>query len=175
MTVDGTDFRIEEPKPFSSRWYSHKFKGPGLRYEIGVCIQTGWIVWVHGAFPCGRYNDITIFRRALQKLLDDGERVVADGGYKDKGEGTTETPTGYNTFDQYMKSMARARHETINRRFKEFNILGHRFRGSLKEHKCIFLAIANIIQIGIESGISRPFEVYYDDTRVEIDEVSNEE
>jgi hypothetical protein len=30
VSVDGTDFRIHEPSPFSPRWYSHKFKGAGL-------------------------------------------------------------------------------------------------------------------------------------------------
>lgn len=162
MTVDGTDFRIQEPMPFWSGWYSHKFKGPGLRYEIGVCIQTGWLVWVHGPYACGRNNDIKIFRMYLQGLLDPRERVVADGGYKDKGEGTTDTPSGLNNYDQYMKSMARARHETLNRRFKQFTILGGRYRGDLKEHKNYMLAIANIVQIDIELG-KEPFKVTYND------------
>ena len=57
ITVDGTDFRIQEPSPFDPKWYSHKFRGPGLRYEIGVCIKTGWIVWVNGPFPAGAWPD----------------------------------------------------------------------------------------------------------------------
>ena len=47
VMVDGTVFHIQEPTPLDLRWYSHKFKGPGLCYEIGVCIKTGWIVWVN--------------------------------------------------------------------------------------------------------------------------------
>ncbi len=27
--------------PKNRRWYSHKFKAAGVRYEVGVCIQTG--------------------------------------------------------------------------------------------------------------------------------------
>ena len=50
-SVDGTDCRIREPSPFNPKWYSHKFHGPGLRYEIGICIRTGHLVWVHGLFP----------------------------------------------------------------------------------------------------------------------------
>ena len=53
MTVDGTDVMIWEPTPFSKMWYSHKFHGAELRYEIGMCIQTGDIVWVNGPFKCG--------------------------------------------------------------------------------------------------------------------------
>ena len=55
VTVDGTDFRIQEPIPFNPKWYSYKFKGPGLRYEVAICIKTGWIVWVNGPFPAGEW------------------------------------------------------------------------------------------------------------------------
>jgi len=61
VSVDGTDFRIFNWKPFWSGWFSHKFKGPGVRYEVGLCIRTGDIVWINGPFPCGQYPDITIF------------------------------------------------------------------------------------------------------------------
>jgi hypothetical protein len=62
MTVDGTDFKIQEPSPFSRTWYSHKFKGPGFRYKVAVGIQTGDIVWTHGPFACGMFPDITMRR-----------------------------------------------------------------------------------------------------------------
>ena len=40
ISNDGTDFSIYEPSPFQQIWYSHKFKGPGIRYEVGVTIET---------------------------------------------------------------------------------------------------------------------------------------
>jgi hypothetical protein len=46
VTVDGTDFRIYEPTPFSPMWYSHKYKGPGLRYEVALSIRGGDIVCI---------------------------------------------------------------------------------------------------------------------------------
>lgn len=52
VSVDGTDFRIYERHPFWSGWFSHKFKGPGVRYEVAVCIKTGDVVWINGPFPC---------------------------------------------------------------------------------------------------------------------------
>ena len=61
VTVDGTDFWICEPKPFIKDFYSHKFARAGLCYEVGVCIQTGLIVWIIGPFAVGKCNDITIF------------------------------------------------------------------------------------------------------------------
>ena len=60
VSVDGTDFCIMEPWPFSTKWWSHKFNGPGLRYEIVVCMQTGWIVMVNGPHPCGDWSDLCI-------------------------------------------------------------------------------------------------------------------
>eukprot|EP00171_Calliarthron_tuberculosum_P023094 IDg23094t1 len=40
VSVDGTDCQIAEPRPFNRGWYSHKFKGPGVRYEVGIVIDT---------------------------------------------------------------------------------------------------------------------------------------
>jgi hypothetical protein len=38
VTVDGTYFRINEPTDFSTKWFSHKFKGPGVRYQVAISI-----------------------------------------------------------------------------------------------------------------------------------------
>ena len=50
MSVDGTYFCIKQFRPFSKVWHSHKWKGPGLRYKIGVCICTSSIVWITARF-----------------------------------------------------------------------------------------------------------------------------
>ena len=41
VSVDGTDFRVEET---GRQWYSHKFKKSGVRYEVGLAIKSGDIV-----------------------------------------------------------------------------------------------------------------------------------
>jgi hypothetical protein len=82
MTVDGTDCPIVEPSPFDSKWFSHKFRGAGLRYEVGVCIQTGNIVWVNGPFPAGTWSDLKIFKAKLANHLLPGEMVEVDGTYR---------------------------------------------------------------------------------------------
>ena len=86
MSIDCTDckFQINKTKNGESvkkSFYSFKFKKSALRYEVGVCIKNGFIVWIHGPFPCGQYNDITIFRHLLLSCLDYGERVECDDGY----------------------------------------------------------------------------------------------
>lgn len=161
-TIDGTDFKIYEPTPFDRKWYSHKTNGPGLRYEIGIGIQTGWIVWVNGPYPCGAWPDLRIARDGIIMEVEHGEMLLADGGYAD-GNNYFVTPTGHNNDQSRMMSIARARHETINCLFKQFGILKQTFRHRLDKHDNIFQAIANITQLGIELGETRVFEVSYND------------
>jgi DDE superfamily endonuclease len=165
ITVDGTDCPIREPTNFSGRWYSHKFKGAGLRYEVGVCIQTGWIVWKNGPYPCGSWPDLRIARDKLVHYLVPGEKFIADRGYRDGGV-YADTPTGYNNICQRMKSIVRARHETVNARIKNYKILSTRFRNTLDKHYMAFHAIINILQVEIENG-STLYQVYYNDKVVE--------
>jgi len=143
ITIDGTDFRIYEQAPWNPKWYSHKFNGPAVRHEVGICIRSGEIVWINGPCPAGSWPDLRIARDWLIYALQDGEMVLADGGYHD-GCGFFETPNGNNDGDQYMKALVRARHETINRRFKQWSILGSRYRHSLEKHGLVFRAIASI-------------------------------
>ena len=53
MSVDGTDFFIQEPRKFSSDWFSHKNISACVRYEVALDIPTGRIVWINGPFPPG--------------------------------------------------------------------------------------------------------------------------
>ena len=41
VTVDGTNFQIYEPKPWSKKWYYRKIDGAGLHYEVAINIQMG--------------------------------------------------------------------------------------------------------------------------------------
>lgn len=53
MSVDGTDVPKTEPSPFSRTRFSYKLKEVGLRYEVGVSINGGHIVWINGPFRTG--------------------------------------------------------------------------------------------------------------------------
>ena len=148
--MDGTDFRIQEPKPFWKGWYSFKFNGPGLRYEVGVCILTGDIVWTNGPFPCGKYSDITIFRLGMLKALDDDrrEKVEADKGYRGE-EHYVNTPP---VVDGEMAQRVRSRHETVNKRFKQWKCLKDVFQHNLAKHHDMFTAVAVVTQLAMENG-----------------------
>ena len=161
VSVDGTDFEIQEPTPFSPGWYSHKFKGPGLRYEVALAISTGDIVHINGPFPCGNYPDITIFRKKLKSMLRYGEMVEADKGYR--GEYChVRTPVDYQTEEEKKaKNTVRARHETVNRRFKQFAALKQVFRHDINVHRVVFEAVVVITQLNINNG-DKLFQVDYE-------------
>lgn len=149
MTVDGTDFPIPEPSPFWSGWFSHKFRGSGLRYEVGLNIQNGWICWINGPFAPGPWPDIKIFRGWLKWRLKQNEMVEADAGYR--GDFRVSCPSDWrNQVENSMKRGARARHETVNRRFKQFHCMKN-FRHDKNLHAHCFNAIAVITQIAIEN------------------------
>ena len=78
--------------------------------------------------------------------LGAGEMLVADEGYKD--------PTcllGSDVDGEQRKSLAtiRARQETVNRRFKQIFVLGHRFRYIIALHSVCFHVVASLTQIMI--------------------------
>ena len=152
MTVDGTDFMICEPTPFNPIWYSKKFDGPGLRYEVGISIQTGWICWVGGAFLAGEFPDQEIFKIGLMNYLDDGERVEVDAGYTGNLPIRPKCDYGGNDVWRIMKGAAWARHKTINRNLKEFGILRQRFRHARHKHRLIMFAVCAITQSEILDG-----------------------
>ena len=151
VSVDGTDFSIMEPMPFNKKWFSHKMNGPGVRYEVAICIQTGEPVWINGPFPCGSWSDLRIARSALVDALDPGEYYLADGGYRD-GNQWSVTPTGRHLFSDRQKSVVRARHESYNKRLKDWGALRQLYRHRLETHSQVFRAIANIVHIAISHG-----------------------
>ncbi len=77
--LDGTDMPVE--MPFAKEFMSHKFKGNGLKYEVGVCIATGHIVWVHGPSRAS-VSGITLARQAFVSFLNEDEMAVANSGYR---------------------------------------------------------------------------------------------
>jgi hypothetical protein len=84
-SVDGTDFRIWEPKhptlPQDRSHMSHKFKHGAVKYEIAVCNYYSQVCWVSGPERGGKH-DLTIFREGLKEKIADGKRLNVDRGYR---------------------------------------------------------------------------------------------
>ena len=147
VTIDGTDMKCE--MRFDKGFYSFKFRKQGLKYEVGVCIRTGHIVWVNGPFPCATH-DFSVANQAVVGALEEGEELEADLGYV--GDFRINTPNEFGPQDlELMKSRARHRHETVNARLKLFDVLKKPFRHDLQLHSEYFRAIAVITQINIET------------------------
>ena len=161
VMVNGTDFWICEPNPFTKDFYSHKLPKARLCYEAGVCIQTGLIVWINEPFAAGKYNDITIFRSKMIYELLDWEMVEADQGYVgqlNKIRVKYELGVSENQFE--AKARARARGEMINGRFKNFCMLTDRYRHQISMHSYVICAVAVLTQISL-STVSPTFKVNY--------------
>lgn len=130
-----------------------KFHGSGVRYEIALCIQTGLIVWTNGPYPCGKWSDISIFRHKLKKKLGRYEYAEADKGYR--GDRQIASPDEFDTNEEnVLKFDVRARHETVNRRMKDFAVLRERFRhhiskNDMSNHEVCFNCIAVVTQLNL--------------------------
>lgn len=146
VSLDGVDFEINEPIPFDRKWFSHKFRGAGLRYEMGICIRSGHIIWINGPYPCGEYNDLQIARDIYVHLINKNELTLADKGYKDKKYFIY--PDNYTNNRRHKEIMSR--HETVNGRIKKFQVLFQKFRHPLYRHPLCVHAVVNLIQMSIE-------------------------
>jgi len=160
MSVDGTDFRIPQNGP---TFASHKYAGKSaVRYELGVDIRAGLLVWINGPFPAGSYNDIKIFNQCLSHLLEPGERVEADEGYRGHFDKVKGPGNDLSSKNSAMQRRVRARHETLNGRLKNWGILSQVYRHDVTKHGMVFRACAVVTQLTIKNG-EPLFEVeYYD-------------
>ena len=119
-------------------------------------------MWWNGAFPCGAWPDLQIARDWLVQELLPNEKVIADGGYNDSGCYFV-TPTGGNDYQDKMMADARARHETVNNLLKHYNILKEKYRGDLDGHHKVFGAVVNLVQMKIENGEAKVFQIEVED------------
>jgi hypothetical protein len=166
MSVDGTDFRIPQKGAATkgNAFASHKYVGKSaLRYELGVDILMGNLVWIQGPYPAGAWPDIKIFTSCLAHFLEPGERVEADDGYRGYAEKIKCPKNDVNPPKNLkMQGCVRARHETINGRLKNWGILSQVFRHDIRRHGDVFRACAVITQLAIKHG-EPLFSVEYKD------------
>ena len=164
--VDGIHCPINEPRrPFWEGWFSHKFRGPGLAYEVATAVTTGKIIWINGPFPAGQ-PDHKIFKKDLAKLVrTDIEKGVCDAGYKYceqwlfrpfwRTYKALKEGVPRNDLHEYI----RARHEQTNSRFHKFNCLASKFRHNRRLHHHFFHAVAVIVQLEIIHGLAEQFSI----------------
>ena len=73
LSTDRTHCPINEQRPWSKKWSSHKLGGDAaVKYELGILIHKDKLVWIRGPSPAGAEPDITVFRNGLKKALPAG-------------------------------------------------------------------------------------------------------
>ncbi|KAJ3250255.1 hypothetical protein HDU77_006865 [Chytriomyces hyalinus] len=138
--VNGVDMMVSEVQPLDKDLFSHKFKRAGYRYQVAVALETSKIVYVGGGVPCGKWPDLTLVRQTLLKHIEPHEKVAADQGYVGDPRLmlrvlVTSVNNANHNFN--LKQMG-AQHETVNQRFKDFQILNSLFQSDWNSHACIF-------------------------------------
>ena len=162
LSNDGVDFLMA--MSYLKEFYSYKFKKCALRYELALCIKTGWICHWNGPFEPGMYNDEMVFNMGLAGCLGDGERVETDKGYRGSAPKHIKCPGTLFT-DPEKEAMAtrvRGRQETVNKRLKQWNILVAAYRHDISDHQDVFAAVAVITQLSLER--EPLFSVEYNDS-----------
>lgn len=74
-SIDGVDFKILEPKPFSLNWFNHQFHGPELQYKIALSIRAGYSLGT-GGYPCG---ELSVLKLARQSYMYNCTSAVSPG------------------------------------------------------------------------------------------------
>ena len=156
ITVNGTDFQIPQkglPKK-GNAFASHKFAGKSaLRYELGVSILGGDLVWIQGPYPAGKYTDRKIFNKVLRHYLEPGEGVEADDGYRGHASKIECPKNDANpAANLAMQGRARTHHETLNGRLKNWGILKQLICHHISLHGNVFRAYAVLTQLAIDNG-----------------------
>ena len=84
--------------------------------------------------------------------LEEGEKVEADLGYRGESRHVNEANMFLTSQGKHQKSLVQSQHETINKRFKQWNCLHQIFRHHVSKHGPVFRAVAVITQLALENG-----------------------
>lgn len=154
MVLDATECPIEKPIDWTTqnRYYSGKKKKHTIKYEVGVQINTGKIVWVAGGLP-GSIHDLTMAKscRIIGTLLP-GERILADKGYT--GDDHFLVPfksPGSESERMWNKGINETRVivENTYNRIKVFNCLKSTWRNDIDLHIFAFSVSCEIVNIEV--------------------------
>jgi hypothetical protein len=150
---------------WNKSFYDCKFKRSGYRYEVGLCIRSGNICWWNGPYEPGDWNDEMIFKDALAKNLEEFEWCETDRVYHGSAPGLVKCPGGLladpNPSVKAMSARVRSRQETVNERFKNWEILNAPYRHNIFKHQIVFGAIVCLAQLLLRDNPL--FSVEYND------------
>ena len=163
--VRSQEFRCDP----SSKWWSHKFNGPGVSFEVVTDPVDGKIRWINGPQPAS-VHDLTFLRGgqagkmntwdrdSLYFNVPDGVKLVGDSAYAGQLDKVTTTQDAHKASTKKLFGRIKSLNEKANGRFKNFRAVRDSFRhgknenDKLKKIKMAFEATAVLVQYDIESG-----------------------
>lgn len=177
-TVDGIHYEIEEPRPFSTAYSSHKFGGKAaLTYEFCLSTHKPKMTRLNGPSPAGTKDNTTFKTKGLKDAIKKKQeergndfRVIADDGYFD--ESNLDTLSLRNEFDPpeiaWFKDRALSRHERFNGLTKNYKCLTKKFRHDRghnpnrehPRHQACVEAICVTLQYELDEGLTTLFDPY---------------
>lgn len=113
--------------------------------------MNGNIAWVSPPYR-GSVGDSTIFKRQLRNHVPDGYSVIVDSAYGIEDNKVAPATEFDSEQVRAFKKRALARHETANKRIKDFGATSIRFRHSLEFHSVCFHSSSVVCQYNIEEG-----------------------
>ncbi len=159
----------------SSKWYSHKFNGPGVSFEVVTDPVEGKIRWINGPEPAS-IHDLTFLRggkkgqtkkwkkSSLYFHLPKFARLIGDSAYEGQLDKVSTTKDAHKPATKKLFARMKSMQETCFKRFKDFKVLNGSFRhgknteDKLAKIKSSFEAVAVLLQYDFENG-ARLFEV----------------
>jgi hypothetical protein len=171
MHVRTQEFRCSP----SSKWYSHKFNGPGVSFEVVADPMEGKIRWINGPEPAS-IHDLTFLRggkkgqtkkwkrSSLYFHLPKSARLIGDSAYEGQPDKVSTTKDAHKPATKKLFARMKSMQETCFKRFKDFRVLRESFRhgksteDKLAKIKSSFEAVAVLLQYDFENG-ARLFEV----------------
>ena len=128
----------------------------GFRYEVGISIFESKCVWINGPFPASKADRAIFTKGGLRDKMAAGTKMkgIVDKGYLDKSDELIST---HNSLDSNavskFKTRTRMRHETWNKRIKDWRCLGQEYRHkTMEKHQILMYAVAVITEYQIEHG-----------------------
>ena len=89
--------------------------------------------------------------QTIEATFRDDQMIITDRGYR--GERWCSIRNELDSEEvKVFKRRARARHETFNKRIKNFGVMSERFRFGIHKHKMVFESIVVILQYEMENG-----------------------
>jgi hypothetical protein len=146
-----TECPIQRPcKILQQIFYSGKKKRHTLKYEIGISVHTGLIVWIGGGVS-GSNQDLTIAKEELMQVHED-RIFIGDKGYVGHERILTPLKTPQRECEELWNSILgklRVPIEHVFGRIKIFHCLNVPWRHNILYHPIVFHVITNFVNFDL--------------------------